>query len=194
MLEFCGRSNKASVFVVIAEYYSRARQGCVMIPVSSNHASWSLFQREMRNFFTSANPVSMAEVSSKNGGSAGGQSAGGGRSGKILSAYGHQQKFRNFEKFGAILGQNWIPRVPTVNGSVLNGNVSVINGRPMRAFTFKVTLAFLALRVSKPEGKKCYVTCMGTKDFSWPKDLNGRPEHRNQSSGLVKAHPVETVS
>ena len=111
----------------------------------------------------------MAEVSSKNGGGGGSQSAGGGRSGKILSAYGHQHKFRNFEKFGAILGQNWIPRVPTVNGSVLNGNVSVINGRPTQAFTFKVTLAFLALRVSKPEGKKRYVTCMGTKDFSWPK-------------------------
>ena len=58
----------------------------------------------MRNFFTSANPVSMAEVSSKNGGSGGGQSAGGDRSGKLFFAYGHQQKFKNFEKFGAILG------------------------------------------------------------------------------------------
>ena len=86
--------------MVIAEYYSRARRGCVMIPASSNRAGWSLFQREMRNFFTSANPVSMAEVSSKNGGSGGGgQSASGGRSGKILFAYGHQQKFRNSKKF-----------------------------------------------------------------------------------------------
>ena len=60
-----------------------------MIPASSNRAGWSLFQREMRNFFTGAKPVSMAEVTSKNGGGGGGQSAGGDRSGKVLSAYGH---------------------------------------------------------------------------------------------------------
>ena len=50
LLEFCGRSNKVGVFVVIAEYFGRARQGGVMIPASSNRAGWSLFQREMRNF------------------------------------------------------------------------------------------------------------------------------------------------
>ena len=72
MLEFCGRSNKAGVFVVIAEYYGVARRGCVMIPASSNCAGWSLFQRELRNFFASAKPVSMAEGSSKNGGGGGG--------------------------------------------------------------------------------------------------------------------------
>ena len=82
MLEFCGRSNKAGVFVVIAEYYGRARRGCVMIPVSSNRLGWSLF-------FTDAKPISMAEVSSKNGGSGGGQSTGGDRSGKHFFAYGH---------------------------------------------------------------------------------------------------------
>ena len=136
----------------------------------------------------------MAEVSSKNGGGGGGQSTGGDRSGKHFFAYGHQQKFRNFEKFGAILGQNGIPGVPTVNGSVLNGNISIINGKPMRAFTFKLTLAFLALRVSKPKGGKRFVTCMGKKDFNWPKVLSGRPEHINQSGGLVKAQSVETVS
>ena len=46
----------------------------------------------------------MPDVSSKNGGGGGGQSTGGDRSGKHFFAYGHQQKFRNFEKFGAILG------------------------------------------------------------------------------------------
>ena len=48
-----------------------------MIPVSSNHLGWSLF-------FTDAKPISMAEVSSKNGSSGGGQSAGGDRSGKLF--------------------------------------------------------------------------------------------------------------
>ena len=187
MLEFCGRSNKAGVLVVIAEYYGRARRGCVMIPVSSNRLGWSLF-------FTDAKPISMAEVSSKNGGSGGGQPAGGDWSGKLFFAYGHQQKFRNFEKFGAILGQNGIPGVPTVNGSVLNGNISIIIGKPMRAFTFKLTPAFLALRVSKLKGGKHFVTCMGKKDFNWAKVLSGRLEHINQSGGLVKAQSVETVS
>ena len=36
LLEFCGRSYRASVFVVIAEYYGGAHRGCVMIPASSN--------------------------------------------------------------------------------------------------------------------------------------------------------------
>ena len=60
LLEFCGRSNKAGVFVVIAEYFGGSHRGCVMILASSNRAGWSLFQREMRDFFTGAKPVSMA--------------------------------------------------------------------------------------------------------------------------------------
>ena len=198
LLEFCERSNKAGVFVVIVEYYGGACQGCVMIPASSNCAGWSLFQRELKNFFTSAKPVSLAvslaEVSSKNGGGGGGQSVGGDQSGKLFSAYGHQQKFKNFEKFGAILRQNENPRLPSVNGSVLNGKVSVINGRPTQAVTFKLTPALLALRVSKLEGEKRSVTYMGSKVLSWPKASSGRPEPINQSSELVKAHPVETDS
>ena len=75
-----------------------------------------------------------------------------------MPAYGHQQKFRKFEKFGAILGQNETPGVPPVNGSVLNGKVSVINGRPTRAFTFKPTLDLLALRVCILKGGKRSVT------------------------------------
>ena len=72
LLEFCGRSNKTGVFVVVAEYFGGAHRGCVMIPASSNRAGWSLFQRELRNFFIGAKSVSLAEVSSKNGGGGGG--------------------------------------------------------------------------------------------------------------------------
>ena len=130
LIEFCGRSNKAGLFVVVV-YFRRSRGGCIMIPASSNRAGWSLFQREIRNFFffLGAKLVSMAEVSSKNGGG-GGQSAGGGRNGKLLSVYGNQQKIRNFENFGTISGQNVIHGDLIENVSVINGNVSVINGKP----------------------------------------------------------------
>jgi len=57
-----------------------------MIPASSNRAGWSLFQRELRNFFIGAKPGSMADVSSKNGGGGGGQFASGDRSENLLSA------------------------------------------------------------------------------------------------------------
>ena len=71
----------------------------------------------------------MAEVSSKNGGG-GSQSVGGDRNGKLLSVYGNQQKIRNFENFGTILGRNVIHGDLIENVSVINGNVSVINGKP----------------------------------------------------------------
>ena len=60
-----------------------------------------------------------------------------------MSIYGNQQKIRNFEKIGTKLGQYVIHGDPIVN-------VSVINGKPMWAFNFKLTPAILALRVSKP--------------------------------------------
>ena len=78
-----------------------------MIPTSSNRAGWSLFQKELRIFFSGAKLVSMVEVSSNNGGGSG-QFAGGGRSGKLMSVYGNQQKIKNFEKIGTKLGQNVI--------------------------------------------------------------------------------------
>ena len=71
----------------------------------------------------------MAEVSSKNGGG-GGQSAGGGRNGKLFSVYGNQQMIRNFENFGTISRRNVIHGDLIENVSVINGNVSVINGKP----------------------------------------------------------------
>ena len=103
------------------------------------------------------------------------------------------------------MGQNRIPEVPAGNGLGLNGNVSVINGRPTRACTFKMTPAVLALRVCKSEGGKRIVTNLGAKDVSWPKvssgglgakDVSwpkvssGGPEIITQSGGPVKAHPV----
>ena len=62
-----------------------------MILASSNCAGWSLFQRELRNFFTGAKPVSTAEGSAKNGGGGGSLSTSGDQSGKRLSTYGPQQ-------------------------------------------------------------------------------------------------------
>nr|POE97488.1 hypothetical protein CFP56_05481 [Quercus suber] len=146
----------------------------------------------MREFFTGAKPVSMAEASSKNGGGGGGQSTGGDRSGKILSAVGHQRKFRNFEKFGAILEQNRSPGGHAENGLVLKGKVSVINGRTTRTCTFKLNHASLALRVCKMEGGKRYVTYLDAKDFSWPKDVSGGPEIIKHSGGLAEAQLVES--
>ena len=165
-----------------------------MIPESSNRAGWSLFQREMRDFFTGAKPVSMAEASSKNGGGGGGQSVGGDRSGKILSAVGHQRKFRNFEKLGAILGQKRIPEGHAENGLVLKGKVSIFNGKPTRTCTFKLTPTCLALRVCKMEGGKRSVTYLDAKEFSWPKDVGVGPDIINFSGGLAQAQPVVEVS
>ena len=51
LIEFCGRSNKAGLFVVIAVYFGGSRRGFIMKPTSSNRVGWSLFQREIRNFF-----------------------------------------------------------------------------------------------------------------------------------------------
>ena len=110
-----------------------------------------------------------------------------------MSAYGHQQKFKNFEKVGANLGQSGIPEVPIVNGLVLNGNVLVINGRSTRTCIFKLTPATLALKVCKTEGGKRSVYCMDKNEFSWPKVLSGGPELIIQSDGLAKAQLVESL-
>ena len=77
MIEFCGRSNRAGLFVVIAEYFERSRRD-----------KESLFQREIRNFFSGAKPISMAKESFIKGGG-GGQSTSGGLSGNILSIFGN---------------------------------------------------------------------------------------------------------
>ena len=104
-----------------------------------------------------------------------------------MFVYGNQQKIKNFEKIGTKLGQNVIHGDPILN-------VSIINGRPTRAFNFKLTPTVLALRVCKPEGGRRIVTCLGAKDFRWPKDLSGGPEVTKQAGGLDKAQPVATIS
>ena len=72
-------------------------------------------------------------------------------------------------------------------------NVSVINGRPMWTFNFKLTPPILALRVCKPEGGRHIVTCLGVKEFSWPKDLSGGLEVTKQTVGLDEAQPMVQV-
>ena len=81
----------------------------------------------------------------------------------------------------------------TENGSVINGKVSVKNGRPMRVFNFKLTPAVLDMRVCKPEGGRRYVICMGTKEFRGGKVVGGGLEITKTSGGLVKAQSVATV-
>ena len=111
-----------------------------------------------------------------------------------MFAVGHQRKFRNFEKLGAILGQNRIPGGHAENGLVLKGKVSIFNGKPTRTCTFKLTPTCLALRVCKMEGGKRSVTYLDAKEFSWPKDVSGGPDIINLSSGLAQAQPVVNVS
>ena len=101
---------------------------------------------------------------------------------------------RNFEKFGANLGQKRIPGGHAENGLVLKGKVSVFNGRPTRTCTFKLTPACLALRVCKMEGGKRYVTYLDAKEISWPKDVGVGPDIINFSGGLAQAQPVVEVS
>ena len=71
LLEFCGRSNKAGLFVVIVVYFGGSRKGCIMILASSNRVGWSLFQKELRNFCSGAEPLSLAKGSFNNGGGGG---------------------------------------------------------------------------------------------------------------------------
>ena len=111
-----------------------------------------------------------------------------------MSVYGNQQKIRNFENFGTISGQNVIHGDLIENVSIINGNVSVINGKPTQTFNFKLTPAILALRVCKPEGGRRFVTYLGAKEFKWPKVLSGEPEITKQSDGVVKAQLVAIVS
>ena len=60
--EFCGRSNKASLFADIAVYYGGTRHGCVMIPASLNRSGWCVFQKELDKFCE--NTISVVERTS----------------------------------------------------------------------------------------------------------------------------------
>ena len=66
-----------------------------------------------------------------------------------MNNYGNQQNFRNFEILGDKLGNNVILGDSTKNS---------FNGRPTRAFIFKLTAENMALRISKSEDgkRKCF--------------------------------------
>ena len=38
------------------------------------------------------------------------------------------------------------------------------------------------------------MSCLGAKEFSWPKDLSGGPKVKKQTGGLDKAQPVAPMS
>ena len=92
------------------------------------------------------------------------------------------------------MGQNRIPRGHAENGLVLKSKVSVINGRPTRTCTFRLTPACLALKVCKSEGGKRSVTYLDAKNFRWPKEVSGKPEIFKHSGGLAQAQPVDSLS
>ena len=83
LIEFCGRSNKAGLFIAILIFYGEARRGCVMIPASLNRAGWSVIHKKLRNFLYGAKLATMAGALSKNFGGDG-QVAG-----KNLPVYGN---------------------------------------------------------------------------------------------------------
>ena len=163
-----------------------------MIPASSNRASWSLFQNELRNFCFGAKPVSLAKVSVFNGGG-GGQLASDGRSGKSMFVSGNQQKFRKFEKNGTKWRQNVIHGDYFENGLARNGNVLALFGRPTRACEFKLTPSLLALRVCKLVGGRRIVTVLSAKEIIWPKVVGGGPVVTKLKGGLDEAQPVVQV-
>ena len=88
MLEFCGRSNKAGLFVELVLYHGGARSGCVMIPASSNRSRRSLFWKELCRFLSSEKPLLLQGVTSANAGGFD-PSAGSGRNGKNVLHYGN---------------------------------------------------------------------------------------------------------
>ena len=103
VFEFCGRSNKASLFADIAVYYGGTHHGRVMIPASLNRSGWCVFQKELDKFLSSENTISVAERT-LNGIVGGGSMASGGQTGKKLINYGNQWKNGKFQNSRGILG------------------------------------------------------------------------------------------
>ena len=127
-------------------YYGGAHRGWVMVPASSNRSRWCLFTKELDRFLSGSNTVWVEGRTSVEA-VGGGLMDGGGQNGKKSFKINNQRKSRNFENTRAILGHN-----------VLKGDTVVIvsnkNGRPTREFTFELSTANLALRVSKSDGGK----------------------------------------
>ena len=115
-----------------------------MIPANTNRFGWSLFHKELGLFFSGD------KLRLGNGGESGVfPPTIGGRNRQAVNNYGNQQKFRNFEILGDKLGNNMILGDSTKNS---------FNGRPTRAFIFKLTVENMALRVFKYEDgkRKCF--------------------------------------
>lgn len=68
LIEFCGRSNEAGLFVVIAVYFGGAQRDCVMTLASFNCDGWSLIKKELRNFLPCKKPATLIGASSNNSG------------------------------------------------------------------------------------------------------------------------------
>ena len=126
-----------------------------MILESINRSGRSSFQKELGVFLTSEKPKWGRVTPVIFGGA--GPSHGGGRNGPKMHNYGNLQNSRIFEKLGVYLERNVILGDSAVNNYV-------INGRPTRALSYKLTTATLALRIFKPKGSKRCVSWMGSND------------------------------
>ena len=144
--EFRGRSNKAGIFVEIAVYYGGARRGWVLVPASSNRSGWRLFSKELDSFPSGSNTTRVVGRFSDVA-DGGGPTDGGGQNKKQPVNIRNRRKLRKFEFPRAASGNN-------VLKGVSGASVSSKNGKPMRDFTFEVTSATLALRVSISDGEK----------------------------------------
>ena len=137
-----------------------------MVPTSSNRSGWCLFTKELDRFLSSSNSIWVeGRTSTEDVG--GGLMDCGGQNGKKPFKIRNQWKLRNFEISRAISRHN-----------VLKGGfgvtVSSINGRPTREFTFELTPANLALRVSKSNGGKRVVTWLNPHNPH--KSINSEPD------------------
>ena len=119
MLKFCGRSNKAGLFVVIAMFFGGDRRGCIMIPKSINRSRWTLFQKELGVFLIGEKPRMGGVIPNITGGAS--PTDGSGRNGQKMHNYGNMWKSRFFENLGVNFGKNVIQGNSTVNKSVISG-------------------------------------------------------------------------
>ena len=178
LFELQGRSNKAGIFVEIVVYYGGASRGWVLVLASLNRSGWCLFSKELDSFLSGSNTARVVGRFS-DAADGGGPTDGVGQNKKKPVNSRTQRKLRKFE----------FPRAGSGN-NVLKGDsgvsVSSKNGRPMRDFTFEVTPATLALRVSISDGEKRVVKWK--KPYSQLKSNNGGPVIFNITSGHDKAH------
>nr|XP_023927128.1 uncharacterized protein LOC112038539 [Quercus suber] len=182
--EFRGRSNKAGIFVEIAVYFGGARRGWVLVPASSNRSGWRLFSKELDSFLSGSNSARVVGRSPDLA-DGGGPSDGGGQYGKQPVNIRNQRNLRKFEFPRAVSGNN-------VLKGVSGASVSSKNGRPMRDFTFEVTSATLALRVSVSDGNKRVVKWINP--YPQHRSINTGPVLFNIAPGLEKAHLADPIS